>query len=150
MRITCSHCVISTNSEQRRKEVVTYSLLRRNCLEGCAARKRAPIVPVAGPLRLEIFSIDGVFGQCLVVVSDPIASVSQARVWWGRWDGRVLDVLLAVQKQAQDDTKELLDSFGRGLLLYVLLEFERAEMCQRLGHDTVESLAEHDNELREW
>lgn len=67
----------------------------------------------------------------------------------GQVEGRVLDVLLAIQKQAQNDTQELLDSFGWGILLNVLLQLEGAEMRQRSGHDTVESLAEHDNELCE-
>jgi hypothetical protein len=31
-------------------------------------------------------------------------NVSQARVWWGRWEDRVLDVLLAIQKEAENDT----------------------------------------------
>lgn len=134
------------------KGCATYSLFGRDRLEGCAARKRAAIVPVTRPLRLEVFPIDGVLIQCLVVVSDPKWEqiVSQARVWWGRWEGRVLDVLLAIQKEAQNDTQELLDSFGRGILLDILFQLERAEMCQRPGHGTVESLAEHDNELRDW
>lgn len=76
--------------------------------------------------------------------------VSQARVWWGRWEDRALDVLLAIQKEAQNDTQELLDSFGRGILSNILLQLERAKVRQRPGHDTVESLAEHDNELRDW
>lgn len=49
----------------------TYSFFGRDRLESCAARKGAPIVPGTGPLRLEVFPINGILIQCLVVVSDP-------------------------------------------------------------------------------
>lgn len=49
----------------------TYSFFGRDRLEGRAACKRAPIIPVTGPLRFEVFPIDSVFIQCLVVVTDP-------------------------------------------------------------------------------
>lgn len=59
----------------------------------------------------------------------------------------VLDILLSVQQQAKDDTQEMLDAFGGRMLLDVLLELDRTEMRQRSGHNTVKSLAKHDNEL---
>lgn len=49
----------------------TYSLFGRDRLEGCAACKRAPVLPFTGPLGFEVLAVDRILIQCLLVVAEP-------------------------------------------------------------------------------
>lgn len=60
----------------------------------------------------------------------------------------VLDILLAVQQQPQQRTKELLDACTRDRVDDIALEFLGSEIGQTFGECLGESGAKHDDELK--
>ncbi len=60
----------------------------------------------------------------------------------------ILDILLAVQEQAQHRTQEVFDTISRDTIDDIALEFLGAEVGQALGKGLGKSRAEHDDELR--
>ena len=62
---------------------------------------------------------------------------------------RVLDVLLAIQQEAQEGTQKVLDAISRDRVDDISLELLWTEVGKALREGFGKAGAEHDNELRE-
>ena len=72
--------------------------------------------------------------------------------WFLVWFTRavLLDILLAVQEEAEHGAEEVLDAITGYGLDHISLDIVRAEMRERSGECIAEAVSEHDNELRCW
>lgn len=130
---------------------VSWTQMSPNRRAGCGSPSPSPTAPCASgsPLRARGCSVRAC--KC-GTVSRPLSwkrepSPSPARPPSGGCCCHVLDILLAVQEEAEKSAEEVLDALARYRLDDVTLELLRAEICQTLGKRFAEPGAEHDDEL---